>query len=75
MSQEIRDSVNVSVPILTAKYLSFLGELLDLWITVKRSFPEIPASLDTAFLFHVILLIIFFPSLKLVFYGSNEDYY
>lgn len=59
MSQEICDSVSVSVPILTAKYLSFLGELLDLWMTVKGSFPEIPVSLDTAFLFQIILLIIF----------------
>lgn len=53
------DSVNVSVPVLTAKYLLFLGELLDLWMTVKRSFPEIPVSLDAAFLYHIVPLIIF----------------
>lgn len=45
----MRDEVNVSVPILAANYLLFLSELLGLWMTVKRSFPEIPASLDTAF--------------------------
>lgn len=51
--------MNASVPVLTAKYLLFLGELLDLWMTVKRSFPEIPVSLDTAFQYHIAPLIIF----------------
>lgn len=67
MSQEIRDSVNVSVPVLTAEYLLFLGELLDLWMTVKRSFPEIPPSLETAFLYHIIPLFIFLPLLDSCF--------
>lgn len=67
MSEETRDSVNVSVPVLTAEYLLFLGELLDLWMTVKRSFPEIPDSLDTALQCHII------PLLILLCCG-NEDY-
>lgn len=58
MSQEIRESVSVSVPVLTAEYLLFLGELLDLWMTVKRSFPEIPASLDIALLYRIIMFLL-----------------
>ena len=58
MSQEIRDSVNVFVPGLTARYFLFLGDLLDLWVTVK-SFPEIPSPLNTAFLYPIIPMIIF----------------
>lgn len=51
MSQERDNSMKVSVSILSAEYLLLLGELLDLWMTVK-SFPEIPTALDTAFLYH-----------------------
>lgn len=45
--------MNVSIPVLTAKYLLFLGELLGLWMTLKRNSPETPASLDTVFLYRI----------------------
>jgi len=40
--------VSVSVSVLSAEYLLLLGELLDLWMTVK-AFPKMPAALDIAF--------------------------